>query len=100
MPPVPGGSAPPVQFADPAVVEAFMRQAGLTPIAVCELAAALEFPDRATTVRAMMSAAARAIHHAGEDAVSQAITGRLEPFTRRDGSVVLNNRFLLTIAAA
>jgi SAM-dependent methyltransferase len=100
LPPASAGSAPPVRFADPAVVEAFMRQAGLVPTARCELAAALVFPDTATTVRAIMSAAARAIQHAGADAVSQAIAGQLGPFTRRDGSVCLNNRFLLTLATA
>ncbi len=98
LPPAPAGSAPPMQFADRAVVEELMQQAGLVPFKLHELAAALIFPNSATAVRAIMSAAARAIHHAGEDDVREAIAGRLGPFTRDDGSVVLNNRFLLTLA--
>ena len=46
-----------------------------------------------TAIRVVLSGAARAIRHAGEEAVANAIRGTLPRFTRPDGTVVWNNRF-------
>jgi SAM-dependent methyltransferase len=92
LPPGPQGAAPPA-FAEPGVIEGLMAKAGLASTGAGEFACPLAFPDAATAVRAVMSAAARAIRHAGEAAVRDAISGTLPRFTRPDGSVVWNNRF-------
>ena len=92
LPPAPSGAAPPA-FAQPGVIEGLMAKAGLAPTADGEFACALAFPDAGAAVRAVMSAAARAIRHAGEDAVRDAIVGTLPRFTRPGGEVVWNNRF-------
>ena len=92
LPPAPSVAAPPA-FAQLGVIEGLMAKAGLAPTADGEFASALEFPDAGAATRAVMSAAARAIRHAGEAAVRDAIAGTLPRFTRPGGAVVWNNRF-------
>jgi hypothetical protein len=53
----------------------------------------LAFPDRATALRAVLSASARAIAHAGAEAVTDAVVATLPAVTQADGSVLFHNRF-------
>jgi hypothetical protein len=92
LPPAPAG-APSPAFAEPGVIEDLMAKAGLTSTAAGAFASPLVFADAGAALRGVMSAAARAIRHAGEEAVRDAIAGTLPRFTRPDGSVVWNNRF-------
>jgi SAM-dependent methyltransferase len=87
------GAPPPRPLAEPGVIEALMREAGLVPKESGEFPAPLVAPDADTAVRIVLTGAARAIDHAGEEAVATAIRGTLPKFTRPDGSVVWNNRF-------
>jgi SAM-dependent methyltransferase len=87
------GAPPPRPWAEPGVVEGVMREAGLAPADSGEFPGALAFPDAATATRAVLSASARAIRHAGAEAVEQAVLETLPKVTRPDGSVVWNNRF-------
>jgi SAM-dependent methyltransferase len=100
LPPAPNQAAAPIAFAEPGVIEELMRKAKLMPAVDGEIGCAFSYPDAATAWRAIASAAplVRAVRHAGEDAVKQAVLGTLTPFVRGDGSVVHNNRFRFVIA--
>jgi SAM-dependent methyltransferase len=87
------GAPPPRPLAEPCVIESLMRDAGLQPVENGEFPAALAFPDVETAIRAILSASARVIRHAGEEVVANAIRKTLPRFIRPDSSVVWNNRF-------
>jgi hypothetical protein len=88
-------AAAPVALSEAGVVEGLMRQAGLSPTASGEVGCAFIYPDAEMAWRAIASAGllVRAVRHAGEDAVKDAVLGTLGGFTRPDGTVVQNNRF-------
>ena len=100
LPPSPQGAAPPRPWAEPGVIENLMREAGLVPVEDGEFPGALAFPDAATATRGVLSASARAIAHAGVEAVADVIAATLPQVTRRDGAVVWNNRFRWVKASA
>jgi SAM-dependent methyltransferase len=92
LPPAPAGPPPPA-FAQQGVLESLMRSAGLRPAASGSFAADLAFADADAAVRAVASASARAIAHAGEARVLDTIRATLPAVTRADGSVAWRNRF-------
>jgi len=94
-PPEKPPSSPSPPLGEPGAMEALMRAAGLDPDRSGEIASELVFPDVPTAIRAIVSAGAvvRAVRHAGEDAVTEAVARALQRFTRSDGSVALANRF-------
>ena len=96
LPKSPPPAAPPPAFAEPGVIEALMAEAGLAASESVELPGALRFADAATAMRAILSAAARAIRHAGVKTVRRAVAEALAPLTGADGGVVLNNVFRLS----
>ena len=98
LPPPPADAPKPMPLAEPGAVEKIMEEAGLLPKDAREFAAALEFPTLDVALRAIMSAAARAIRHAGEDRVRQAVEGALQPAIQPDGTVRLDNRFRIVAA--
>ena len=93
LPPSPQGAAPPRAWAEPGVLEGVMREAGLTPREDGDFPGPLAFPDTVTATRAVLAASARAIEHAGIEAVTAAISATLPMVTQPDGRVVWNNRF-------
>jgi hypothetical protein len=95
LPQAPPPAAPPPALADPGVIEALMAEAGLAGVESAEIPGALRYADAATATRAVLSAAARAIRHAGVKNVRRAVAEALVPLTGADGSVVINNVFLL-----
>ena len=97
LPPSPPNSTPPLQLSAPGAIENVMAQAGLMP-SISELSAALEFADIGVAVRAIMSASARAIMHSGEERVRRSVEDALRSAVQADGSIRLDNRFLLALA--
>jgi SAM-dependent methyltransferase len=96
--PTPAAATPPL--AEPGVVERLMRDAGLAPAEARDIVEPLVFPNLDTAVRAITSAMARAIRHAGEAKVRAAIVDgltRTAPVT--GGSVSLRSTFRLVCAA-
>ena len=92
LPPAPPGPPPPA-WAEPGVIEERMRSAGLRPAADGSFDAELAFPNAALAERAVASALARAIAHAGEAKVLATIRATLPRVTRPDGTVAWRNRF-------
>jgi SAM-dependent methyltransferase len=93
LPPSPQSVSPPRAWAEPGVIEGVMHEVGLTPREEGNFPAALVLPDAVTATRAVLAASARAIDHAGIEAVSAAISATLPRVTQPDGRVVWNNRF-------
>jgi SAM-dependent methyltransferase len=97
-PPTPLKPAPPL--GTPGVVEDLLRDAGLEP----EMGASVEIPflfrDAATAWRCFSSAGIMvgAIRQLGEETVRRVVLDSLRPFTRRDGSVLQENRFRWVLA--
>jgi SAM-dependent methyltransferase len=92
LPPNPA-ALPPLPLAEPGTIESLMREAGLQPTGSGEFPEPVVVRNVDTAIRVVLSGAARAIRHAGEEAVANAIRGTLPRFTRPDGTVVWNNRF-------
>lgn len=92
IPPNPEARAP-LAWSEAGIIEGLMREAGLHPRSAGDFPGKLTFPDAEAAVGAVLSASARAIQHAGESAVADAIRKTLPRFTRTDESVVWNNRF-------
>jgi SAM-dependent methyltransferase len=93
LPPSPTGAAAPRPWAEPGFVEGLMAEAGLDPSQHGEFTAALAFADADAALRAVLSASARAIRHAGEATVADAVRATLPKVSRPDGTVVWRNRF-------
>ena len=77
-------------------------QAELIPTQVVEIDCPWVYRDEATALRGLLSAgpAMRAIHHAGEQAVRDAVVKAIAPFKTTSGSYELQNKFRYLIATA
>jgi SAM-dependent methyltransferase len=95
-PPLAGTSLP--ALTEPGVIQDLLREAGMSPAEAIDINSPLNFPDRATAIRGIMSAMARAIHHSGEDAVRRRIDDGLALVTGSDGPIALRSRFRLVTA--
>jgi SAM-dependent methyltransferase len=92
-PPSPPAGKPMPALAEPGVIETVMATAGIGSIAAHDLAIDLVFPSREVADRAILSASARAIDQAGEQAVELAVSTALAQFVETDGQVRLASRF-------
>jgi SAM-dependent methyltransferase len=92
-------SPPPPPLSVSGAIEDLMRRAGLEPTSSEEIAGTLAFPDLDTALRAIMSATARAIAHAGPERVRDVVGTALFPCLQGDGTVRLDNRFRLVLAS-
>jgi len=101
QPPDSGAAHAPYALSAPGGLEALARDAGLEPVAAFEVPVVWEYPEVETAVRAALASAggALAIDAAGEEAVRQALTAALPPFTQGDGSVRFHNVFRVAVAA-
>jgi SAM-dependent methyltransferase len=93
LPPSPAPASPTRPLSDDGVLESTVESAGWTVTASGSFEAPLRFPGDAAAVRAILSASARAIRHAGEPAVETAVRTTLPRFTAPDGSLSWRNRF-------
>lgn len=98
LPPPAAPPPPSVPYAEPGVIESLMRGAGLSPRKAEEFPAALEFASLDLALRAILSASARAIRHAGEVHVRATVSDALQASRRDDGSIRLDNRFRIVVA--
>lgn len=87
------GAPPPQPLHEPGIIEAMMRDARLEPLESGDFPADLVAPSQDAATRMVLSASERAIRHAGEGAVADAVRATLPRFTRPDGTVVWRNRF-------
>jgi hypothetical protein len=100
LPPPPPGAGGPFALSAPGALEELVGSAGLRAGEAGEVPTPYSYPDVATAVRAQSSSgpAARAIDHAGEEALTEALTAVMNRFQRESGEVRLDNVFHYLIA--
>lgn len=100
LPPPPPGAGGPFALSAPGALEELVASAGLRPGHAGEVPTPYSYPDVATAVRAQSSSgpAVRAIDHAGEEALGEALTAVMNRFRRASGEVRLDNVFRYLIA--
>ena len=102
MPPAPPASPGAVAWSEPGQLEQLATTAGLTPIAVADVANPLIYPDLATAVRTQLSSgpAQTAIRHAGLAATRGALTRAFAGSRKPDGTYRQENVFRYLVAQA
>ena len=102
MPPPPTGAGGPFALSAPGALEALVEGAGLTAEEAIEVSTPFVYVDLASALRATVASGPGriAIDHAGADAVREALSAALAPFTAPDGEVRLDNVFRVVVARA
>jgi SAM-dependent methyltransferase len=102
LPPPPAGAPGPFALSDEAALRRFAADAELGVEAVFEIDCPFSFPDEATALRGWNASgvAARAIEHAGQEAVVAAHRAAIAPFRQPDGSFRIGAAFRCLLARA
>jgi SAM-dependent methyltransferase len=102
LPPAPPGTPGPFALSEPGALEALATQGQLKALNVADIDGHWEYADLETALRALLSSgpAVRAINHAGEQAVRQAVAEAVKPFQTSSGGYRLENRWRYLVAAA
>jgi SAM-dependent methyltransferase len=99
LPPPPDAPGP-FALSQDGALEALVIQAGMTPGPVEEVDCLFDYPDEKTALRGFLSAgpSIRAIQHAGEEAVREAVGKAFVAFKTASGRYQLRNKFRYMIA--
>jgi SAM-dependent methyltransferase len=102
LPPPRPGAGGPFALSDETALRTLATAAGLTPREVRDVSCAFAYPSLEAALRGLLSAGptVAAIQTSGEEAVRDAVTRALEPFTSRSGAVRLENEFRYVVAEA
>lgn len=102
MPPPPPGAPGPFALSDEAKLRGFAIEAGLTSVAVVDVACPWIYPDLDTALKGMVSAgpAERAIRSSSVEKARGAIADAIAPYRTASGGYHLNNTFRYLIARA
>jgi SAM-dependent methyltransferase len=100
LPPPPPGAPGPFALSTPGALEELARGAGLEPRAAATIRTAWDFPDADLGLRGMLSAgpAVKAIEHAGEQAVAEAVCAAAAPYRTAAGGYHVENAWRYVIA--
>jgi SAM-dependent methyltransferase len=100
MPPPPAGAPGPFSCSQPGALQGLVEAEGFGVTVVGDAAAAFVYPDEATALRGLLSAGpcVRAMAHAGESAVRDAVLASIAPYRREDGSYAFDNVWRFAIA--
>lgn len=100
MPPPPPGAPGPFALSDETKLKALASEAGLSPIAVIDVACPWIYPELATALRGMLSAgpAERAIRASSFERARDAVAAAIEPYRTGSDGYRLNNTFRYLIA--
>jgi hypothetical protein len=98
----PSGAPGPFALSADGTLDRLVDEALLRPLHNGEVECPFVYDDLDTALRALLSSggATRAIEHAGEPAVREALLPALLPYVRRDGVVRMRNRFRYVVAGA
>jgi len=102
LPPPPPGAGGPFALSEPGLVESLMEQAGLTPTEQGEVTCPFLYSDEEVAWKAISSAGpvVRAVGHAGEAKVRQAVLASLVLYRTNSGNYRQENIFRYVIATA
>jgi len=93
MPPAPAGAPGPFSCSAPGALRSLLEAGGFEITVVGDAAAAFSYADEPTALRALTSAGpvVKAVAHAGDDAVRNAVAEAIVPNRRDDGSYRFEN---------
>lgn len=99
LPPPPPGAPGPFALSNANALQTLLRDAGLKPEGVREVAVDWHYRDEEEALRGMMSAGPgiRARLHAGEEATREALRQAIAPYRQSDGSVHMKNIFMFAL---
>lgn len=102
LPPPPPGAPGPFALSGDGALEAFAREAGLSPRSVDEVECPLEYTSLEVALRGLLSGGpvVRAIQVAGEDRVRNAVIDAIAPYELSAGGYRLEHSFLFMISTA
>lgn len=102
LPPPPAGAPGPFALSAPGALASLMTDAGIEVIDVDDAESPFEYPDEETALRALLSAgpAVRAIRHAGEDAVRNAVRDAIRPYRLSHGGYRMECKFRYALGRA
>jgi len=102
MPPAPPGALGPLALSSDGALDAFARDAGLSPCSIDEVECPLRYPDLDAALRGLLSGgpAVRAVQVSGEHRVRDAIVRTLAPYRLSSGGYRLEHSFLFMVATA
>jgi SAM-dependent methyltransferase len=100
MPPPPPGAPGPFALSDEAKLKALAGEAGLTPVAVVDVACPWVYPDIETALRGLLSAgpAERAVRASSFERAREAVAVAIESYRTETGGYRLNNTFRYLVA--
>ena len=100
LPPPPAGAPGPWALSPDRALESLIEDAGLEPGRSGRLPVHLSFADQSSAVRGLLAAgpAVRAIRHAGEEAVRDAVRQAIAAYRQQDGSYAFSNEFRYVVA--
>jgi SAM-dependent methyltransferase len=99
MPPPPPNAPGPFALSQPGALQALVAGAGFDIELVADAAGPFVYATEEIAMRALMSSGpcASVVHHAGEEAVANAIRGSLAPYRQADGSYRFENTWRFAI---
>ncbi|MEM9760893.1 MAG: class I SAM-dependent methyltransferase [Pseudomonadota bacterium] len=100
LPPPPPGAPGPFALSDDALLRKFVEAGGLEAYEVFDVASPWRYPDEPAALAGLASSgvAAKAIDHAGADAVDRAHESAIAPFRQPDGSIEIGATFKVVLA--
>ena len=100
LPPPPPGTPGPFALSEPGVMEEMLSKAGLTPGKAEDIDAPMDFANESDAYRGFAASGPgiRAIRHAGEAKLREALLAALAPFKRASGSIHMDNKFRFIVA--
>jgi len=102
LPPAPPGAPGPFALSIPGALEALVERAGLVPVRAATVDVRFDFEDSRAAMRALKSSgpAIRAVRHAGDAAVTDAVEKAMRQYRGSDGHFRFDNQFRYLIARA
>ena len=100
LPPPPAGAPGPFALSADGSLERLVTEAGFESVETGSESCPWAYPDLEAALRGLLSAgpAVRAIRHAGEEPVRDAVSQAIAPFKLPSGSYLMQNRFRFAIA--
>jgi SAM-dependent methyltransferase len=99
LPPPPPGAPGPFALSEPEALTTLYGEAGLAVEAIADVPCVWSYPDEETATKGLIASGpvVRAIEHAGEEAVREAVHTFLAPYRNDDGGYELTNTFRYAI---
>ncbi|MEQ9403597.1 MAG: methyltransferase domain-containing protein [Cyclobacteriaceae bacterium] len=99
LPPPPPGAAGPFALSEDRLLERTLEEVGFKVIAIDDVHAIWDYPNRKTALKGLLSAGpvAKAIDNSSFEKVYEAVLEDIQPYIQKDGSVIYKNKYRVVI---